>query len=541
MKVSLARGKRGARDSWVLGVALIIVCGVGYVFVQQSTSVEGSSTAVPTFEVREGPLLISIVESGTIGAREQRIVKSEVEGQHQITWLIPEGEYVKEGDLLVELDSGSFEYKLLTQQIDTQDAEANLIEAQENLSLMRLSGESNVSGAELRAQFAAEDLVKYIDGDFPLDLKSAQVQVTLALAELASAEKELDGSRRLFEKSYVSAREFETVERLLQRRKLDLELAESNIELLKSFTYNRELTRLESDKEEAGRALERARLEAASWMIGADGRLIGAEGKFEYEKKKLRKIERNIENCTIYAPTDGMVVYATSGKGGGKMGHEEPLREGASVHEREELIYLPTANAVMANVTIQESNLAKVRAGHGVRITVDALPGREFTGRVATIAKLPNAISMYMNPNLKVYDTEIYIDGDGAGLRTGMSCLARIMVERYENTVYVPVQSVVPTKAGPLVHVLTGNETEERLVEVGLDNNRMIRIAANLKAGERVLLAPPAASRTADGNADLLDTFIEASAPPEIDHKEVQLLGTAEVNGSKGAGNAVTE
>ncbi len=189
MKVSLARGKRGARDSWVLGVALIIVCGVGYVFVQQSTSVEGSSTAVPTFEVREGPLLISIVESGTIGAREQRIVKSEVEGQHQITWLIPEGEYVKEGDLLVELDSGSFEYKLLTQQIDTQDAEANLIEAQENLSLMRLSGESNVSGAELRAQFAAEDLVKYIDGDFPLDLKSAQVQVTLALAELASAER----------------------------------------------------------------------------------------------------------------------------------------------------------------------------------------------------------------------------------------------------------------------------------------------------------------------------------------------------------------
>ncbi len=526
------KDKLGARGLWLPGGALILIFCVGFVFVRQSSTLEGRVSAIPTFEVQEGPLLISVLESGTISAREQRIIKSEVEGQKQITWLIPEGEHVKEGDLLVQLDSGSFEYQLLTQQIEVQSAEADFIEARENLAIQKLNSESTVSAAKLRLQFAAEDLTKYIEGDFPLDLKGAEAQLILAIAELASAEQDLGGRKRLFEKDFVTVRELEAAERLQQKAQLDLELAESNIELLKSFTYDRRLAQLESDKEEAERALARAHLETASWMVQSEGNVTNRTAQLQHKQKKLRKIEEQIDKCEIYAPTGGMVVYATSSKGGGRMGQQEPLREGQMVHERQELIYLPTAKAVMARITIHESNLAKVRPGLGVRITVDALPGREFTGRVATIAQLPDAMSMYLNPDLKVYDTEIYIDGDGSGLRTGMSCLARIMVERYEHAVYVPVQSVVLTKAGHIVHVLKGNETEERLVDVGLDNNRMIRIASNLKAGERVLLAPPEAPTTM-GDEDLLETFIEASAPPEIEHRVVKVLDTTGANGSE--------
>lgn len=524
--------KLRARRLWLAGGALILICCLGFVLLRHSSTVEGSVSSIPTFEVKEGPLLISVLESGTISAREQRVIKSEVEGEKQITWLIPEGEYVKEGDLLVQLDSGNFEYQLLSQQIDVQSAEADFIEARENLEIQKLNSESTVSAAKLRLQFAGEDLTKYIEGDYPLDLKSAEAQLILAIAELASAEQDLGGRRRLFENNFVTVRELEAAERLYQKAQLDKELAESNIELLKGFTYGRRLAQLESDKKEAKRALERAHLETASWMLQSEGNVISRTSQLAHQQKKLRKIEDQISKCEIFAPTDGMVVYATSGQGR-KMGRDEPLREGQMVHEREELIYLPTAKAVMARVTVHESNLAKVHPGLGVRITVDALPGREFTGRVATIAQLPDAMSMYLNPDLKVYDTEIYIDGDGEGLRSGMSCRARIMVERYENTVYVPVQSVVLTKAGPIVHVLKGNETEERLVEIGLDNGRMIRIASNLKAGERVLLAPPEAPTTM-GDDDLSQTFIEPSAPPEIDHRVVEVLNEAGGNGDVG-------
>ena len=180
------KDKLGARGLWLPGGALILICCVGAFFLRQSSTPKDSFSAIPTFEVQEGPLLISVLESGTISAREQRIIKSEVEGQKQITWLIPEGEYVKKGDLLLQLDSGYLEDQLLRQQIEVQSAEADFIKAREQLAIQKLDAESTVSAAELRLQFAGEDLTKYIKGDFPLDVKSAEAQVILAVAELVS-------------------------------------------------------------------------------------------------------------------------------------------------------------------------------------------------------------------------------------------------------------------------------------------------------------------------------------------------------------------
>ena len=105
-----------------------------------------------------------------------------------------------------------------------------------------------------------------------------------------------------------------------------------------------------------------------------------------------------------------MVVYATTGKAG--RGNVEPLAEGQEIRERQELIYLPTTTSMMADVKIHESSLQKVAEGLPVRITVDAVPGKVFMGHVGKIGLLPDAQSMWMNPDLKVYNTEIFLDGD---------------------------------------------------------------------------------------------------------------------------------
>lgn len=53
-----------------------------------------------TFRAKKGPLTISVVESGTIKAREQEVIKSEVEGKTTILWIIEEGITVKKGNFL---------------------------------------------------------------------------------------------------------------------------------------------------------------------------------------------------------------------------------------------------------------------------------------------------------------------------------------------------------------------------------------------------------------------------------------------------------
>jgi HlyD family secretion protein len=173
--------------------------------------------------------------------------------------------------------------------------------------------------------------------------------------------------------------------------------------------------------------------------------------------------------------------------------NEEPLQQGTEVREQQELIRLPTAKEMIADVKVHESLLEKVRIGLPVRITTEALPGRTFGGRVSKISLLPDATSSYLNPDLKVYNTEIAIDGDAEDMRPGMSCSAEIIIDQLPEAVYVPVQSVMRVAGKPTVWVLPPNAEKPvaKAIETGMDNNRFIVVTSGLQVGEQVLLAPP--------------------------------------------------
>jgi HlyD family secretion protein len=98
---------------------------------------------------------------------------------------------------------------------------------------------------------------------------------------------------------------------------------------------------------------------------------------------------------------------------------------------------------------------------------------------------------VWLNPDLKVFSTEIYFDDDAVEVRTGMSCQVEIIVEEYADELYVPLQAVLRVGGKPTVYVAGSGGSEPREVELGLDNNRMVRIVSGLKEGEKVLLAPP--------------------------------------------------
>ena len=66
-------------------------------------------------------------------------------------------------------------------------------------------------------------------------------------------------------------------------------------------------------------------------------------------------------------------------------------------------------------------------------------------------------------------------------------------MEQHKEAVYVPVQAVIRVGVKPTVYVVKGKELEPRNVELGLDNNKMVRIISGLEPGEVVSLAPPLA------------------------------------------------
>ena len=274
-------------------IAILLVAGlIGHrVFVDTKRAPEKRAA----FTARTGPLTISILESGTIKARDQIIIKNGVEGRTSIISLIPEGTLAEPGDLLVELDGSALEDAKIDQEISVQNAEAAQINAQEKLAVVQNQAASDIDKAKLTLQFAQQDLQQYKDGEFPNALAAAQNRITLAQEELTRARETLKWSQKLYTEKYLSQAELQADQLAEKRKSLDLDLANNDIELLKNFTYHRKIDQLESDVNQAQMALERTLRKATADIVQAEADLKAKKAEYNRQEQKLAKIADQIK------------------------------------------------------------------------------------------------------------------------------------------------------------------------------------------------------------------------------------------------------
>jgi HlyD family secretion protein len=445
----------------------------------------------PVFDVQRGPLMISVIESGTINYREKLVIKSEVEGKTVILYVVPEGIDVKKGNLLIKLDASRLEDQKMQQQIAVLNAEADYIRARENMAVAKSQAESDVAKVKLELRFAQLDLNKYLEGEYPQELQQAEADISVAKEELQRAEDRVTWSKRLHRDGYITLTELQADELAAKRKQIDLKLAKGRLQLLKDYTHTRKLKELRSNLKQAKESLKRSERKAVADTVQAEAEFKAKESEFNRQKMKLHKINNQIAKCLISAPVDGMVIYATTGKS--NRHSKGPIEKGLEVIEGQELIHMPTTSSIMAEVNIRESSLNKVKQGMPVQITVDALPEKTFSGRVGKIGLLPDSTMAWLNPDLKVYRSEVYLDGNESMLRPGMTCRIEIVIDEYSDTLYIPVQSVVRIQDKHVAYVSGPKGIEPRKIEVGMDNDRMIRVLSGLSEGEKVLLIPPLA------------------------------------------------
>jgi len=345
----------------IILVVMVVVVGGGLTALAMSNSKgSGSLGGGAIYTVERGVLSINITETGTIKSRDQFVVKSQVEGRTSIIYVIDEGVVVKEGDLLIELDSSGLEDRLIDQQIQVENKEADYISARENLEVVKIQAQSNIAKAELDNQFAIGDKTKYNEGDWPKSLMQANTDVTLAEEDFRRATDEFDWSKKLFAEKYISETEYLGDETALKRAQLQVALARESLNVLTEFTHTRRLIELDSDIVQKELSLKRVNRESSSDIAQANARLGARDAELKRQKSRLTKIEDQISKTKMYAPADGMVVYATSSEFSWR-GDTQPLDEGQEVRERQELIHLPTADSMMVVIRVHESALGKVQ------------------------------------------------------------------------------------------------------------------------------------------------------------------------------------
>ena len=440
--------------------------------------------------VQRQDLLVSITEGGSLEAVKEVTIVNEVQGQSQIIFLIPEGTYVKQGDLLVELDSSELKDRYSQQQINYQNSLAGFTKANEDLQINKSQNESNIRDAEMAVEFARIDLEKYRDGDWPQSRKDAQAAITIADAELKRSQDRLTWTEQLQAKGYATRAELEADRLTVQRKVLDLEQSREKLRLLERYDNPQRLRKLETEVTRKGEELSRVKVRAASQVAQYEAEVASRRAQLDLQKDKLDTLERQLTKIRITAPQAGLVVYASST---GRRWNNVQIMEGATVRERQELIKLPDTAQMQVEVKVHESRMNQVLPGQTAFIVIDALPDRRFRGRVVRIGVLPDNQMNWMNPDLKVYATEIVIDEQlPHDVKPGLSARAEIIIAKLHQVLAVPIQTVttidhrqVCYRVGPQGEAVPVN------VEVGLYNDTLIEVKSGLQAGDTILLNPP--------------------------------------------------
>lgn len=492
--------------------------------------------AVSYYEVKRGDFLISIVEGGTIEAVNEVVVRNEVEGTARIIYIVPEGTYVKKGDLLVELDSSSSLDSVNQQQINVEKAQFALIQAEQQLEIQKSTVDSELSAARLKVEFAESDLKKYLEGEARQNLRNAQIEITNVVESLQINKERLEWTEKLYAKGFETKANLDSHRLAVSQSELRLEQANRALSLLETFEAPKRKRTLESALHEAQEDYERVRLQGERKLAQSTADVQTQRKTLELSQAKLDRDKKQLEATKIHAPQDGLVVYSTggSGGGGGRFSSESMIEEGAVVRNRQELIKLPDVSEMKLQVKIHESHINQIRSGLPAYVVLDSMPDQRFRGFVARVAPLPDSSSRWGNPNLKVYATEVRITDRLPDVKPGVSARAEVVITNLSGVLTVPIQAVT-TLSGQQVAYLAGNPPRPVPVNVGLYNQRFIEITSGLSEGDRILLSPPFDTQDKDLAGALMAKGDEL---PAVDSNQVSRALAPRNGGERGGPGA---
>lgn len=410
------------------------------------------SAEILSYEVKPTNLPVTVVERGNLESSKSDDVYCEVEGQTTIIRITPEGKRVTKGELVCELDSSALKDQFTNQVIATESAKA----AYMNAKLTRMVAEIAVT--------------EYEEGLFKQELQSVLGEITLAEAERNRAQDRLEWSNRMTQKKYISVAQNIADKVSLQQKNFALEQAQTKRTVLEKFTKDKTIKELRSD-------VEKAKSDE-----------LAKQQTWDLEQKKQTKLEKQIKNCNLYAPNDGLVVYANDPNRFG--GSSQPqIEEGATVRERQKIFSLPDIGSMQVNVKVHESMVDRLRPSLRARIRVDAFADQVLTGTVKDVAPLPDP-SSFFSSDVKVYTTHVTIEKGISGLRPGMTAQVEILVADLDNVLSVPVMAVLEFKGKDHIAVKEGESYKFRDVVTGTTNDRHVEIREGIKAGDLVALNP---------------------------------------------------
>jgi HlyD family secretion protein len=363
---------------------------------QEETAVEATPTPVP----RSGTTILA--EGALVAAKPQQPVGFAINGR-LLDLLVEEGDSVQAGDLIATLDDEMLQEALVDAALAYRQAENSLAQAElalENLlnwepdAALVAQAEANLAAAEASLENAQSQ-----DAASGYSVTAAKVQLEQAQQALTDAQEAYetafdpgrdweqyidDPSCRTGEQfpnctgppySDVIKAEREAAENYIPQAEDQLRIAQANYNLAVAGLNSNSAVSAEATIAGARQALVQALTGPGEKDISAARLQVeAAELALQQAQINQEKAERAIEDTRLLAPVGGTVLTVDSAPGS-LVGSGTPV-----------ITLLDIADLHFETNNLSERDLAQIRPGQEVEVTLKAYPNEALNGRVLRVA-----------------------------------------------------------------------------------------------------------------------------------------------------------
>ncbi|MDB6035683.1 MAG: Efflux transporter, family, subunit [Verrucomicrobiales bacterium] len=182
-----------------------------------------------------------------------------------------------------------------------------------------------------------------------------------------------------------------------------------------------DLTKIEAKRAEE---LKNEKLIASADYDKAMADFHQAEAQVMIRDAALERAKVDLNRCTIFAPTNGIVISRQVDVG---------QTVAASFSAPVLFVIANDLRKMQIDAMVSEADVGGVETNQEVRFTVDAFPTRNFTGKVVQIRNAPTT-----NQNVVTYDSIVEVSNDQLKLKPGMTATVTIILAEKDNVIKVP-------------------------------------------------------------------------------------------------------
>ncbi len=366
-------------------------------------------------------------------------------------------------------------------------------------------------------------------GDILLHLENIQPGADVQAQQAAIAASEAG--------MHASSASYDSAVATLAQRQADLEKAKFDWERSQKLYEEQLIAKSEYDANKATYDSAVAAINASKAQV-EQTRAAREQARFNLEEATavLRHQKDVLRKTTYVAPIDGIVSYIAVRVG-------ENVVPGIQNAEGSFLMTISDMSIVTAEVKVDETDITNVRDGDQADVTIDAIPGKAFKGRVSQVGELAilrssgQAATTQTTANTQEardFKVVVVVDNPPNAVRPGLSATAKIQTAEKKAVLTVPIQALAmrtqadideaqkangggvtlaapkPASSGQRqkvdvqgVFVVRGKKAEFAPVQTGISGVTDIEITGGLQDGDEIVTGSYKALRTLRPSASI--------------------------------------